>query len=128
LRVIIVVIRNYVAIAIIITIIPNAIATIPIFIIGADILLLYALLSIMRLAIKYSKFKLDMQLTLFKNTVLLFLFLGISCGKTNTVKDQNQKAEVVAKNDVENESDFTKTPMNKDIILGANQTEAYLPL
>ena len=48
-----------IAIAIIITTIPMAIAAIPIFIIGAETLLLYALLPIMRLAIKNSKFKLD---------------------------------------------------------------------
>ena len=47
-----------VAMAIIITIMPIAMAVIPIFIIGADTLLLYDLLPIMRLAIKYSNFNL----------------------------------------------------------------------
>ncbi len=36
---------------------PNAIATTAIFIIGAEILLLYSLAEISRLAMKYSKFK-----------------------------------------------------------------------
>ena len=45
-----------VAMAISMTIIPMAIAVIPIFIIGADILLLYNLVPIIRFAIKYSKF------------------------------------------------------------------------
>ncbi|GAB5564067.1 MAG: hypothetical protein Wins2KO_11300 [Winogradskyella sp.] len=40
-----------------ITTIPMAIAVIPILIIGAETLLLYALLPIMRLAINNSKFK-----------------------------------------------------------------------
>jgi hypothetical protein len=51
-----------VAIAMSITIIPMAMAAIPIFIIGAETLLLYDLLPIMRLAIKYSKFNVIYEL------------------------------------------------------------------
>ncbi|WP_241491435.1 exo-beta-N-acetylmuramidase NamZ domain-containing protein [Lacinutrix mariniflava] len=62
----------------------------------------------------------SVQLMWCKNTVLLFLFLGISCGKANKVdvtSRTNVTAEVIepAKN-------------NKNIVIGANQTDAYLKL
>ncbi|TXG34542.1 DUF1343 domain-containing protein [Seonamhaeicola maritimus] len=89
-----------------------AIAAIPIFIIGAEILLLYDLLLIMRLAIKYSKFNFIMRFNVFKNTVLLFVLVLISCASK-----------------VKKENDFIKPEHElKEVIVGANQTEAYLPL
>lgn len=93
-------------------------AAIPIFIIGAETLLLYALLSIIRLARKYSKFKRSMQLNHFKSTVLLFVFLSFSCGRqTNAQKASTHN----------NKTTSTKaTP--KPLIVGANRTETYLPL
>ncbi|WP_452223761.1 exo-beta-N-acetylmuramidase NamZ family protein [Lacinutrix chionoecetis] len=65
----------------------------------------------------------SVQLMWCKNTVLLFLLLGISCGKTNKFEDRSEKIgvrnetlETIAQND------------DTTIIVGANQTEAYLPL
>lgn len=55
-----------------------------------------------------------------KNTVLLFLFLGISCGKANKVdvaSRTNTTAEVIEP--VKN---------NNTLVIGANQTNAYLKL
>ncbi len=68
-----------------------------------------------------------MRLTLFKNTVLLFLFLGISCGSTNKPDNEPFKAEdndsIVQ--DLYKKEDSTET---KPILTGADQTEKYLPL
>lgn len=93
-----------------------AIAAIAIFIIGADMLLLYFLALIRRLTTKYSKFKFYMIKRLFKST-FLFLFLGaLSCGNTN-----NGSAKT--NNEVKN------PPKTKTTILtGAQQTREYLPL
>ncbi len=57
-----------------------------------------------------------MVLNVFKNTVLFFLLVFISCGN-NTNKNLNSNNDIL--NQVQND---------KEIIVGANQTEAYLPL
>ncbi len=110
---------------------PIEIAAMPIFIIGAEILLLYALLSIMRLDIKYSKFNfMYMLFTLFKNTVLSpiiigFIFSGVSCANT-TNKSSVLQNEIVKHKQI----DSIKSLQNntEDIIVGAKQVELYLPL
>ena len=62
-----------------------------------------------------------------KNTVLLFLFLGISCGSTNKLEVKSEKAKVDSL--VDNSNKIIKQVQNNlNIIVGANQTEAYLPL
>lgn len=65
-----------------------------------------------------------MRFTLFKNTVLLFILLGISCGSTT-------KTEVEINNIVEAHSEEeSKASIKTDlpIIVGANQTLDYIPL
>ncbi|WP_241489623.1 exo-beta-N-acetylmuramidase NamZ domain-containing protein [Lacinutrix algicola] len=62
----------------------------------------------------------SVQLMWCKNTVLLFLFLGISCGKANKVdvaSRTNTTLEVIEP--VKN---------NNTLVIGANQTNAYLKL
>ncbi len=59
-----------------------------------------------------------MILNVFKNTVLLFVLVLISCGnnsETNNKINQNTASAIKAKND-------------KSIIVGANQTQTYLPI
>jgi len=66
-----------------------------------------------------------MQLTLFKNTVLLFLLLGISCANSN-------KTKLSSNNTISNEVEVIKTDTTKTkkqpIIVGANLTKTYLKL
>jgi len=93
-------------------------------------LLLYALLSIIRLAIKYSKFNLYMLFTLFKNTVLFpiiigFTFLEVSCSNTTT-KNKNSTAEITTSK--QTDSLEKRTRVSKNIVVGANQIKRYLPL
>ncbi|MEJ6793096.1 MAG: DUF1343 domain-containing protein [Lacinutrix sp.] len=69
----------------------------------------------------------SVQLMWCKNTVLLFLFLGISCGMANKVEDKTKSTEVASQSDSTNV--VLDNAINiKRIIVGANQTEAYLPL
>ena len=70
-----------------------------------------------------------------KNTVLLFLLLGISCGKANKFEAVNEKAKVVILKTIDGEqktdvSDIIPNQVqnNESIIIGANQTEAFLKL
>jgi uncharacterized protein YbbC (DUF1343 family) len=58
-----------------------------------------------------------------KNTVLLFLFLGISCGMANKFDESSEALE--ASNE---KRELEIVQAAKPIIVGANQTEAYLPL
>jgi len=69
----------------------------------------------------------SVQLMWCKNTVLLFLFLGISCGSTNKLEVKSEKAKVDSLVDNSNKI-IKQVPNNHSIIVGANQTEAYLPL
>ena len=57
-----------------------------------------------------------MRLTVFKNTVLLCVLIGISCGSKS-------KSDVVIENKIINQVQDDTT-----LIVGANQTELYLPL
>jgi len=64
-----------------------------------------------------------MRFTLFKNTVLLFILLGISCGSTTkTEVEKDNTPEAISK--IENKT-LVKT--NSPIIVGANQTRNYIP-
>ena len=60
-----------------------------------------------------------MRFKVFKNTVLLFVLIMISCGNLSKTKDDRQK--------IEDGSLVTENQTPK-IIVGANQTNAYLPL
>ncbi|TYB74533.1 DUF1343 domain-containing protein [Bizionia saleffrena] len=62
-----------------------------------------------------------MKLTLFKNTVLLFLFLGFSCGSESNANTRPKKERITT-------SPTTKTDKTPKCSVGANQTERYLPL
>src|SRR5690606_38697168 len=96
---------------------PIAIAAIAIFIIGADMLLLYFLVLISLLAIKNSKFKvLAMVYKFLKNTFLFVLITMVSCGRTT-----GQTENVVTGNTPEIQEE-------KPIIVGANRLDIYLPL
>lgn len=73
----------------------------------------------------------SVQLMWCKNTVLLFLFLGISCGSTDGLKVENKKLKVAARSDDtqgSNKEVLKQVQDGKTIIVGANQTEVYLPL
>jgi len=96
--------------------IPNAIAVMAIFIIGADILLLWSLEPIIRFAMKNSKFNILLLFRL-KNTILFLMgivFLSISCKG----QEKNFKVETVF------EENTPATYPN----VGANQTSNYLKL
>ena len=69
-----------------------------------------------------------MQFNVFKNTVLLFVFILISCGSNSKTKDtitstDSSKAETLLQ-----AKPNTEKATKKPILVGANQTEAYLPL
>ncbi|MBT8258044.1 MAG: DUF1343 domain-containing protein [Bacteroidia bacterium] len=92
-------------------------AAIPIFIIGADTLLLYDLLPIIRFAIKYSNFKSIMMISLLKNTLLLCLLIGFSCnGAFNKDKDSESGSII----QMESQDD--------KIVEGAARLSEYLPV
>ncbi|MFI1743614.1 exo-beta-N-acetylmuramidase NamZ family protein [Thalassobellus sediminis] len=64
-----------------------------------------------------------MRFNIFKNTVLLFVLVMISCANLSKSEAGNQNSEVAKQKEVINE-------VKKDtgIIVGANQTTSYLPL
>lgn len=62
-----------------------------------------------------------MRFKVFKNTVLLFVLVAISCG--GKVGSEKVKAE-----SLKQEARSTKPKDNKAIVVGADQTEQYLPL
>src|SRR5690606_11953959 len=64
-----------------------------------------------------------MQLLLnrFKNTVLLFVMVLISCGNFS-------QTESVEKTNMLQNSAHSNPETKKDLVVGANQTDAYLPL
>jgi uncharacterized protein YbbC (DUF1343 family) len=97
-----------------ITIIPMAMAVIPILIIGPETLFLYALPLMMRCAIKRSKFKREMTFRLLKNTVLFFLLLSFSCLDNSSANSLS--------------STTSYTPPQEEITVGANRTTEYLGL
>ena len=102
-------------------IIPNATAVIAIFIIGAEILLLYSLVVINRFAIKYSNFKCMNSNLVLKNTVLFSILLILSCGASQKPEVRNLAQE--AKNQNQN-----NTKQNLEIKTGADNSVTYLPL
>ena len=63
-----------------------------------------------------------MRFKVFKNTVLFFLLLAIACA--SKTKNETSSTEAM-ENKVSSTSDFEND--DKDIIVGANQTKAYLP-
>ncbi len=71
-----------------------------------------------------------MRFNVFKNTVLLFVLVFISCGSGNKSEDQRPKTEESKDYaQTSNKEEILKqVPDDKTIIVGANQTEAYLPL
>jgi uncharacterized protein YbbC (DUF1343 family) len=93
---------------------PIAIAMIAIFIIGAEILLLSLLEVVSRFAMKNSKFN-RICTSVFKNTVLFWVLLMLSCGSQN-----NQKRSTTPSHP--NGTRFIK------IQTGADNTSNYLPL
>jgi uncharacterized protein YbbC (DUF1343 family) len=93
---------------------PIAIAMIAIFIIGAEILLLSLLEVVSRFAMKNSKFN-RICTSVFKNTVLFWVLLMLSCGSQN-----NQKRSTTPSHP--NDTRFIK------IQTGADNTSNYLPL
>ena len=93
---------------------PIAIAMIAIFIIGAEILLLSLLEVVSRFAMKNSKFN-RICTSVFKNTVLFWVLLMLSCGSQN-----NQKRSTTP-------SHPNRTRIIK-IQTGADNTSNYLPL
>ncbi len=68
-----------------------------------------------------------MRLTLFKNTVLLFIFLGISCRSTTGSEVENTKSGI---DDSKTEGTVTNqvTTDDKPIVVGADQIGLYIPL
>lgn len=98
-------------------IIPSAMAVMAIFIIGAEILLLWSLAVMSRFAIKYSNFKGMISNLVFKNTVLFSVLLMLSCGASQKreVKKEKEK-EAISENTV------------PQIVTGAENLDAYLPL
>ena len=70
-----------------------------------------------------------MRFNVFKNTVLLFVLVFISCGSKAKSEAGSPNTEVTAKNELflPAQQD-SKQEIGKDLIVGANQTEAYLPL
>ncbi|MDO6598310.1 DUF1343 domain-containing protein [Oceanihabitans sp. 2_MG-2023] len=63
-----------------------------------------------------------MRLNVFKNTVLLFVLVLISCASKSKEKlAENKEVHQQVARDIE-------LPNNNDLRIGANQTEAYLPL
>jgi len=64
-----------------------------------------------------------MKLSFFKNTFLLWVFICFSCGSQTKEKNELSSEEIVI-NDVVSEESL----MEKTILTGAEQAEAYLPL
>ncbi|MFP4845480.1 exo-beta-N-acetylmuramidase NamZ domain-containing protein [Winogradskyella sp. PE311] len=64
-----------------------------------------------------------MHFNIFKNTALLFLLVAISCGNQMKTEDNKQKADELSSNEIRKQ-----VKDDKAIIVGANQTEKYLPL
>jgi uncharacterized protein YbbC (DUF1343 family) len=63
-----------------------------------------------------------MSFKVFKNTVLLFVLVLISCGSGNKSEDKVQNTEEMLRQAQHD------NPVEKEIIVGANRTSEYLPL
>ncbi|MEN8884943.1 MAG: DUF1343 domain-containing protein, partial [Winogradskyella sp.] len=64
-----------------------------------------------------------MRFKIFKNTVLLFVLVAISCGNIMKTEDAVQKVGMVSLSEIPEQ-----VKDNKAIIVGTNRTSAYLPL
>ena len=64
-----------------------------------------------------------MKFNVFKNTVLLFVLVMISCGSKSQSEARSSKLDVDKEDTI-----LKKVLEDKGIIVGANQTELYLPL
>lgn len=62
-----------------------------------------------------------MRLTVFKNTVLLCVLIGISCSSKS-------KTNVIHENEILKQSRLLSGQDDKSLVIGANRTELYLPL
>ncbi len=92
-------------------------AVMAIFIIGAEILLLWSLAKISRFAIKYSNFNGMISNLVFKNTVLFSVLLIVSCVASQKGEGKREKEkEAIAEN------------TTSGIQTGAENYSAYLPL
>ncbi|MBU2939641.1 DUF1343 domain-containing protein [Lacinutrix sp. C3R15] len=70
-----------------------------------------------------------MRFNVFKNTVLLFVFVLISCGSKAKSEAATSNTGVISKNEMLQPAQHDSIQQNdKELIIGANQTEAYLPL
>ena len=70
-----------------------------------------------------------MRFNVFKNTVLLFVLVLISCGSGNKSEDQMKYSQVTNKEEVLQQAEHEiQEPIEKPILVGANLTEVYLPL
>jgi hypothetical protein len=90
---------------------------IAIFIIGADILLLWSLAVMSRFAIKYSNFNSMISNLVFKNTVLFSVLLMVSCRALQKGEGKREKEKEAI---VENTSSEIRT--------GSDNSYVYLPL
>lgn len=97
-------------------IIPSAMAVMAIFIIGADILLLWSLAVMSLFAIKYSNFNGMISNLVFKNTVLFSVLLMVSCGSS--------KGKEIREKGKETSAEITISTIKT----GADNAQAYLPL
>lgn len=68
-----------------------------------------------------------MRFNIFKNTVLLFVLIAISCGNVKKTEDRDQLANDTLKKDASTTLKV-KELSNESIIVGANRIEDYLPL
>ena len=100
-------------------IIPSAMAVMAIFIIGADILLLWSVVVMSLFAIKYSNFNGMISNLVFKNTVLFSVLLMVSCGASKTIEPK--------KYNYPEEGIVCQLP-NVTPITGADNHKVYLPL
>jgi uncharacterized protein YbbC (DUF1343 family) len=100
----------------IIIIIPSAMAVMAIFIIGADILLLWSLAVMSLFAIKYSNFNGMISNLVFKNTVLFSVLLMLSCA--------SQKGEAIRDKEKETPAKITMSTIKT----GADNFSTYLPI
>jgi uncharacterized protein YbbC (DUF1343 family) len=92
-------------------------AVMAIFIIGAEILLLWFLAVMSRFAIKYSNFNGMISNSVFKNTVLFLVLLTLSCGASQKEDRKREK-----RNDITYENPLI------EIKTGADNSTAYLAL
>ena len=68
-----------------------------------------------------------MRFIVFKNTVLLFVLVAVSCGNQIKTEERRQETEDIKNKDTSTALNVTKDD-DKAIIVGANRTEQYLPL